>query len=225
MIKISAKRHKYLLLKILIFDIIDTFEGEYMEHYFTNNNNLKSCLRTIIYKRGEDIMKFTSDLGVFSKDKVDFGSNLLIDTYIEKGRSNIDLLDVGCGYGIIGITLAKYMHTSSTLIDINKRAIHLTSMNIKNNGVDAKTFESNIYANVTDKYDVIITNPPIRTGKKTVLEFLIGASNHLKKNGELWFVIRKDQGAKSIIKNLEATYKVEILEKSKGFFIIVAKTY
>lgn len=196
-----------------------------MEHYFTNNNNLKSCLRTIVYKRGEETMKFTSDLGVFSKDKVDFGSNLLIDTYINKGKEGISLLDVGCGYGIIGIVLAKYMNTASTLVDINKRAIHLTSMNIKNNGVDAKTFESDIYANVSDKYDVIITNPPIRTGKENVLQFLIGAKEHLKENGELWFVIRKDQGAKSIIKILENTYKVEVLEKSKGFFIIVAKTY
>lgn len=196
-----------------------------MEHYFTNNNNLKSCLRTIIYKRGEETMEFTSDLGVFSKDKVDFGSNLLIDTYIKKGRRDITLLDVGCGYGIIGIVLAKYMNTKSTLVDINKRAIHLTSMNIKNNGVDAKTFESDIYANVSNKFDVIITNPPIRTGKENVLEFLNGAKEHLEKNGELWFVIRKDQGAKSIIKILEDTYKVEVLEKSKGFFIIVAKTY
>lgn len=196
-----------------------------MEHYFTNNNNLKSCLRTIIYKRGEEIMKFTSDLGVFSKDKVDFGSNLLIDTYINKGRKSIRLLDVGCGYGIIGIVLAKYMNTTSTLVDINKRAIHLTSMNIKNNGVDAKTFESDIYANVSEKYDVIITNPPIRTGKDNVLKFLIGAKEHLSENGELWFVIRKDQGAKSIIKILTNTYKVEVVEKSKGFFIIVAKTY
>lgn len=196
-----------------------------MEHYFTNNDNLKSQLHTIIYKRGDDFMKFTSDLGVFSKDKVDFGSNLLIDTYIKHGRKNVTLLDLGCGYGIIGIVLAKYMQTKSSLVDINKRAIHLTSMNIKNNGVDAKTFESDIYANVSDKYDVIITNPPIRTGKTSVLQFLTGAKEHLKKNGELWFVIRKDQGAKSIIKILEATYKVEVLEKSKGFFIIVAKTY
>ena len=170
-------------------------------------------------------MEFTSDLGVFSKEKVDFGSNLLIDTYIKEGRKNIKLLDVGCGYGIIGIVIAKYMNITSTLVDINKRAIHLTSMNIKNNGVDAKTFESDIYANVSEKYDVIITNPPIRTGKEHVLEFLIGAKEHLEENGELWFVIRKDQGAKSIIKILETTYKVEVLEKSKGFFIIVAKTY
>ena len=107
-----------------------------MGHYFTNNDNLKSEFRTIIYKRGDEITKFTSDLGVFSKDKVDYGSNLLIDTYIEKGRKNVKVLDVGCGYGIIGILLAKHMNTDSTMIDVNKRAVHLTDINIKNIGVD-----------------------------------------------------------------------------------------
>lgn len=196
-----------------------------MEHYFTNNNNLKSDFRTVIYKYGDEVTKFTSDLGVFSKDKVDYGTNLLINTYYEKGRRNATILDVGCGYGIIGILLAKYMGASSTLIDVNKRAVHLTNMNIKNIGVDAKTFESDIYNSVTDTYDVIITNPPIRAGKQTVLSILNGALEHLNENGELWFVIRKDQGAKSIMENLSSTYGLEVLKKSKGFFIILAKKH
>lgn len=196
-----------------------------MEHYFTNNDNLKSELHNIVYKHGDEVLNFTSDLGVFSKNKIDFGSNLLIDTYFKYGRKNVTLLDVGCGYGIIGIVLAKYMNTKSTLVDINKRAIHLTKMNIKNNGVDAITFESDIYSNVSSEFDVIITNPPIRTGKQNVLKFLLEAKNFLNNSGELWFVIRKDQGAKSIIELLKNTYNIEVLEKSKGFFIILAKTY
>lgn len=194
-----------------------------MEHYFTNNDNLKSELRTIIYKRDNDKLEFVSDLGVFSKDKVDYGSNLLIETYIKYGRNNVKLLDVGCGYGIIGIVLAKYKNTISTLVDVNKRAVHLANINIKNNGVDAKAFESDIYESVNSKYDVIITNPPIRTGKQTVLKFLKNAKEHLNESGELWFVIRKDQGAKSIMELLKNDYTLEVLEKSKGFFIIVAK--
>lgn len=196
-----------------------------MGHYFTNNDNLKSEFRTIIYKRGDEITKFTCDLGVFSKDKVDYGSNLLIDTYIEKGRKNVKVLDVGCGYGIIGILLAKHMNTDSTMIDVNKRAVHLTDINIKNIGVDAKTFESDIYSNVSEYYDVVITNPPIRTGKQTVLKILFDAANHLKPDGELWFVIRKDQGAKSIMETLKSTYEIEVINKSKGFFIILAKKH
>ena len=196
-----------------------------MAQYFTNDDNLKSELRTIVFKCGEEFTNFTSDLGVFSKDKIDYGSNLLIDTYFQFGRKNVSLLDVGCGYGVIGIILSKYMDTSSTLIDINKRAVHLATINIKNIGVDAKAFESNIYESVEGLFDVIITNPPIRAGKQTVLTILEDAKNHLKEDGELWFVIRKDQGAKSIMESLKDTYNLEVKKKSKGFFIIVAKKH
>lgn len=195
-----------------------------MEHYFTNNENLKSDFRTVVYKYSDYTLEFTSDLGVFSKDKVDFGSRLLMETYFKRGRKNVNLLDVGCGYGIMGISLSKIMGTKSTLIDVNKRAVHLSKMNIKANNVDAIAFESDIYSNVTEKYDVIITNPPIRAGKQTVMTFLTGAKEHLAQNGELWIVIRKDQGAKSAMEKLKDIYQIEVVEKSKGFFIIVAKS-
>ena len=109
------------------------------------------------------------------------------------------------------------------MVDINKRAIHLCEMNIKLNKINAKIIESNIYENVNDKYDIIVTNPPIRAGKKVVLEILERAKEFLNKNGELWFVIRKDQGAKSMAKEIENTYNLEILKKSKGFYIFRAK--
>jgi 16S rRNA (guanine1207-N2)-methyltransferase len=113
----------------------------------------------------------------------------------------------------------------STLIDVNKRAVHLCAMNIKSNGVCANTFESNIYDNVEGKFDVIITNPPIRAGKKTVLDILLNANEHLNSEGELWLVIRKDQGAKSVYEALKEKYNANIVEKSKGFYIIVCKNY
>ena len=139
------------------------------EHYFTNNADLKSDTRLIHYNYGDGVIEFTSDLGVFSKDKLDYGSRLLIENYIEHGRSNIDLLDVGCGYGFIGISLAKIKNTNSTMVDVNKRAVHLAKMNIKNNRIEhATAFESNIYESVEGLYDVVITNPPIRTGRETV---------------------------------------------------------
>ena len=195
-----------------------------MEHYFTNNSNLKSDFRTIHYEYAGDTIEFTSDLGVFSKDKIDFGSRLLVENYLKLGLSQVSLLDVGCGYGFIGLTLAKFKNTNSTLIDINKRAVHLAEMNIKNNKiVNAHAFESYIYENVTDKYDVIITNPPIRAGREVVMGILKGASEHLNDDGSLWFVIRKNQGAETIMKLLADTYSMEVVEKSKGFYIIVAK--
>lgn len=195
-----------------------------MEHYFTNNDNLKSEFRTIIYKYNDYNFEFTSDLGVFSKDRVDYASKLLIETYFKLGRRNIKLLDLGCGYGLIGLTMAKIMNANVDMVDINKRALHLSNMNAKNTNIKANIFESSIYSNITDKYDVIITNPPIRAGKETVTEFVLGAKNYLSDSGELWMVMNKDHGAKSMIEKMKKVYtNVEILEKSKGFYVILAK--
>lgn len=196
-----------------------------MAHYFTNENNLKSEIRTIRYTNGAFSLVFNSDNGVFSKDHLDFGSKLLIETMIKNIDKNKSILDVGCGYGFIGISLAKILNSKVVMVDINKRAIHLTNINIRENKVNAKAFESNIYENIKEKFDLIVSNPPIRAGKNIVLEILGRAHEFLNINGELWFVIRKDQGAKSIAKELEKIYKIEIMEKSKGFYIFRAKTY
>ena len=191
-----------------------------MEHYFTNNSNLKSDFRTIHYEYAGDTIEFTSDLGVFSKDKIDFGSRLLVENYLKLGLPQVSLLDVGCGYGFIGISLAKIKNVNATMVDVNKRAVHLTKMNIKNNKIEHATcFESNIYESVEGLYDVVITNPPIRTGRETVLTFLRDSKKFLKPGGELWFVMRKDQGGLTVAKKLEDLYKIEIIAKSKGFLI------
>ena len=195
-----------------------------LEHYFTNNENLDSKLRILSYNYKGINIDFYSDLGVFSKNKIDFGSRLLVETFLSFNHNNISkVLDVGSGYGFVGITLSKVLNVKVDMIDINKRAIHLTDMNIKKNNIDGKAFISNIYDDVSDKYDLIVTNPPIRAGKEVVLKILLGAREHLNINGELWFVIRKDQGAKSIIKCIENVYFEEIIAKSKGFYIISAK--
>ena len=197
-----------------------------MEQYFTNNPNLKSELRTIIYKYKGLTISFFSDNGVFSKDKLDFGSTLLLETVFEKvNKENLNILDVGCGYGFMGISLAKIMNAQVTMCDVNKRALHLAEKNASENGVanSVQVLESNIYQNITDIYDLIITNPPIRAGKEVVYGILDGARDRLKAKGELWFVIRKDQGAKSTIKHMEENYDVEVVTKSKGFYIIRAK--
>lgn len=177
----------------------------------------------IDYKYQDFVFHFNSDNGVFSKNKIDFGSRLLVETILETQEISGEILDVGCGYGFMGIVLAKVFQCKATLVDVNKRAVHLTKMNIKENKVEGDAVESNIYENVTNTYDCIITNPPIRAGKKVVLEILLGAEEYLKEEGTLWFVIRKDQGAKSIIKELEQKYKTNVVKKEKGFYIITAK--
>lgn len=195
-----------------------------MEHYFTNNNELKSELRDIKYNLGEYSFMFKSDNGVFSKNEVDYGSEFLVKTFLRLNKNNIgSALDVGCGYGYMGITLSKILGIHFDMVDVNKRALHLTKMNIENNHVDGKCFLSNVYENVNEKYDLIITNPPIRAGKSIVLEILKDGLEHLNHEGELWFVIRKNQGAPSIKKEMDKACLCEIVDKSKGFWIFCAK--
>ena len=193
-----------------------------MEHYFTNNENLKSCFRKISYSYMNSSFIFTSDLGVFSKNKVDYGSKVLVETILKDNFTNKKILDVGCGYGFIGIVLSKITNSYVDMIDINKRAVHLSLMNIENNQVQASAFISDAYESVKETYDYIVTNPPIRAGKQKVLEVLLNAKEYLNDNGILYYVIRKDQGAISISEKLKSTYKIELLKKDKGFYVYKA---
>lgn len=193
-----------------------------MEHYFTNNN-LKSEIRYLKYTYEAYNFLFASDNGVFAKNKLDYGSMLLVDTILKNKEETNLLLDVGCGYGFIGITLAKVLNCKVLLSDVNKRALHLCELNIKENKVKGEVIESNSYEKIKGKYDMIVTNPPIRAGKKVVLEILEKAKDYLEDEGTLWFVINKDQGAKSMKKELEKSYLIDILNKNKGFYIFRAK--
>ena len=193
-----------------------------MEHYFTNNENIKSNLRSIDYTVKNTSFVFYTDNGVFSKSNVDYGTNLLINTYLDNCKKTGEVLDVGCGYGVIGIVISKINGQKVEQIDINKRALHLTEMNNKENKTNNKVYESNIYENITSIYDVIITNPPIRAGKKVYMTILKEAHKHLKPDGELWFVTRKDQGAKTIEKELREKYNINLIKKQRGYYIYKA---
>ena len=189
-----------------------------MSHYFTNsdvNSNLKKYEIIIRDKK----FNFYTDNGVFSKKKLDYGTRLLIESIIDEEVSGI-ALDVGCGYGVIGIILSSFLDFNFDYIDVNRRALHLTEMNLKENKVKGNTFYSNVYDNVSKKYDVIISNPPIRAGKDIVYKILFDAPKHLKKDGILYFVINKNQGAKTVMKDLNTIASIEVLKKDKGFFVI-----
>lgn len=191
-----------------------------MGQYFTNDNSIPSKLvktRAVVLNNS---FIFYTDNGVFSKDGLDFGSRLLLENIplTEIGES---LLDVGCGYGVFGIVLNKILGVKVTMCDVNRRALHLAEKNIKENKCrDCSVIESNCYQNINSKYSTIITNPPIRAGKKVVYEILEGAKDYLLPGGRLFFVVRKEQGAKSIISDMQKIYNVEVLERKKGFFII-----
>lgn len=190
-----------------------------MSHYFTNDyveskENKTKC----IIKNTE--LTLITDNGVFSKKGLDFGTRSLLET-IDNIKGQV--LDFGCGYGPIGIYLKKTYNVEVDAVDINERAMNLAKKNAELNKTNINIFESNIYENVNKKYDYIVTNPPIRVGKKILYQILFEAKEHLNVNGELLLVIHKDQGAKTLAKDLEKEYKVEIKNKNKGFYIICAR--
>ena len=197
--------------------------GDFLEHYFTNNNALDSAIRTLKYENKGRVFTFFSDLGVFSKDKIDYGSRLLVDTILKNESDVSSILDVGCGYGFIGVVLCSFFSSSCLFSDVNKRALHLCKRNIKENGIEGNVVESSIYDNIDGTFDIVVTNPPIRAGKSVVYSILKGAKSHLNKGGRLWFVMRKDHGVKTAIKDLSDVYEIEVMEKDKGFYIIRAK--
>lgn len=190
-----------------------------MEHYFTNNNELVSNIITLTYQYNSFHFTFLSDNGVFSKKRIDYGSKLLLETYLSEVTMEEKVLDVGCGYGFIGSVISRVNGSVVDMVDVNKRALHLAKRNTKNTSYKGDIFLSDAYQNVKDKYDTVITNPPIRTGKNKVLEMLLGAFEHLNDNGKLYFVIRKDQGALSIKKIIEEKYSIQMINRSKGYIV------
>ena len=194
-----------------------------MSHYFTNNENLKSEIKKVDSVIHSISYYFYTDNGVFSKGELDCGTELLLKTFEYTYPQEKKILDIGCGCGPIGIYLSK-LGFAVDMCDVNKRAIHLSKMGLKEQNLKANVFESDAYINIKDKYDYIISNPPIRVGKEKLYEIIMNAKDYLKDKGELWIVVRKKQGAESLIRDMNDTYsKVEIVKKKKGFYIIKAQ--
>ncbi len=193
-----------------------------MAHYFTNEENLKSEIEKVIAEINGIPFYFYTDNGVFSKGELDFGTELLLKNFKYDNPNNKTLLDIGCGCGPIGI-YASHLGFTVDMSDVNKRAIHLSKMSLKEQGLNANVFESDAYKNITNKYDYIVSNPPIRVGKEKLYEIVMNAKEHLKDGGSLWIVVRKQQGAESMVRDMKNVYKtVEVIAKKKGFFIIKA---
>ena len=133
------------------------------------------------------------------------------------------VLDMGCGYGVIGVAVGKHWpQTTITMADINQRACDLTRENAKANGVKAQVLESDGYEKVRDQhYDLILQNPPIRAGKAVIYQMFADAAHCLNPGGELWLVIRKQQGAPSAMTYLRTLFQnVEAVEKKSGFWVL-----
>lgn len=192
-----------------------------MSHYFENDNNLKEDKKIINVDMFGKGFRFSTNSGVFSKDKVDYGKKLLLNNIVIHKKSG-KLLDLGCGYGVLGVILGEnYKNLDIDMVDVNERAVALANYNLKLNGVNGvNCYVSNIYEGVNSKYDYIVTNPPIRAGKDVLLQFLVGSYDYLVSDGQLWFVMRKDHGAKTMILRLQELFDVQIVCRDKGFYIV-----
>lgn len=198
-----------------------------MEQYFTQNPTTEKELYKFDWNIGANRFYFYSSNSVFSKGGMDFGSMLLVETVIKENEDFAgNILDLGCGYGPIGITLAKIIDKSKvTMSDVNERALELCIMNAKENKVSdrVKVISSSAFENINERFDMIVTNPPIRAGKDVIFSFYEGAYEHLKEGGKLYVVIQKKQGAPSTKSKLEDLFEnCETADKKSGYFIFKA---
>ena len=137
------------------------------------------------------------------------------------------ILDVGCGYGPIGIAIAKsFPQKKIHMVDVNLRAIELAKKNaVKNHAENVEIYESDGLSSVKEEgFSAILTNPPIRAGKETVFRFYEEAHSKIAAGGSLWVVIQKKQGAPSTQDRLEELFgNCRVADKKKGYFIFEAR--
>lgn len=187
--------------------------------YYAENPDAKHDIHDLSVTLLGESFRFYTDAGVFSKTMIDYGSQALLNQLdFQAGQT---LLDVGCGYGPLGISLAKVQGLKVTMVDVNNRALDLAKQNAERNGVEATIYPSSVYDEVQGSFDHIISNPPIRAGKQVVHAILEGAYDHLNPGGTLTIVIQKKQGAPSAkAKMAEVFGNVSILKKDKGYYIL-----
>ncbi len=194
-----------------------------MQHYFID----KQHVETDFFDFNDQVLGlnlcFRSCDSIFSKNRIDDGSRTLLETIAKKCTLSGNCLDLGCGLGVIGISLAKKFNLNFDMVDINGTAVKLSRQNTITNNVQRQTnvFESDGFSNISAMYDNIITNPPIKTGKTLLFSLMDGAYQHLNINGQLILVIRKDHGMESLKKYLiELFGNCEIIERNKGYYIL-----
>ncbi len=198
------------------------------EHYYSRKPEVGSDPIYWDARLRDHSFRFKTDRGVFSKQEVDFGSRLLIDTFVMPDLDG-PLLDLGCGYGPIGLSLAKdFPDRVIHMADINERAIGLAKENAAANQIEnVKIYESDSFQSVEEKgFAAILINPPIRAGKQVIFHMFENAFHHLADNGELWIVIQKKQGAPSTKVKLEEIFsQVQTAGKKKGYYIFQSKKF
>jgi len=195
------------------------------EHYYSEKQTSKLRIKEIgVSLRGNNL-RFCTGSGVFSIGKIDKGTTLLIEKSIIK--QDWSILDLGCGYGAVGISIAKaFPSTSIVMADINERAVGLSKMNVKlNQTINITTIQSNLYDKIQERFNAILTNPPQTAGKKVCFEIIEKARSHLKEGGLLQLVARHKKGGKALEKKMKEVFgNVEDIGKKSGYRVYVSKS-
>ena len=194
-----------------------------MAHYFTDNSSLRSDPKEFAYSFDNEKFTFTTDVGVFSKGEVDFGSELLIKNVYKKSIGEL-CLDLGAGYGPVGIIVKRFNpDVEMDAVDVNSRATELNKLNAEINKTKITVYLCDDILTLHKTYDTIMLNPPIRAGKKVIYDLYEKSHQILKDGGSLYIVIRKKQGADTSYNKLKDIFKeIEIVAKAKGYVIIQA---
>jgi 16S rRNA (guanine1207-N2)-methyltransferase len=196
-----------------------------MTHYFSEDNNtIKSNPKKIAFRVNNTPIECMTDHGVFSKDGFDRGTSVLLEYLdVEDAKTALDL---GTGYGVVGIYLNKAFGIQVDMVDINQRALDLAKQNLVLNNCNGHVYKSDGLNQVTKSYDLIVTNPPIRAGKETVYRFFEDAAKHLNDSGRLAVVINKKHGANSAITKLSTLFEsVQVIGRKKGFHVVMCKNH
>ena len=195
-----------------------------MPHYYSEKQTSPLRLEKIKAVLRGRLFEFYSGSGVFSKKKVDNGTRVLVENCVVK--NNWKILDLGCGYGVIGVVIARiFPKTTVLMVDVNKRALKLAKMNLELNNVEnADVKYSNLYLNVKEKFNTIIVNPPITAGRKLCFRIIEESKEHLEKEGLLQLIARHRKGGKILgEKMLEVFGNMEEKAKSGGYRLYISK--
>lgn len=192
-------------------------------HYFSQDNDqLESRRRTIRFHVLNRDYELVTDNGVFSKSALDFGTRVLLENLDRV--SGPDVLDLGCGYGPIGIVAARSFGWRVVMADVNPRAVELAKDNAAAYHLDLTVVQSDGFARVSGSFDAILMNPPIRAGKKIVYGLFSAARDHLKSGGRLMLVIQKKQGAESALVFLRTLFaKVDPVARDAGYRVFLCE--
>jgi len=187
------------------------------------------------------IYRFATESGLFSYREVDEGTGVLLEavvraftgkkvsgTSLHVTKVNIkvaSVLDLGCGYGVIGIIIADMLRPKRVvMVDVEPRAVSLTKKNARDMRLaNVSTFKSDVCSAVDpgERFDLIVTNPPIKSGRETVLRFLEEGNAHLAPGGELWAVVMSRHGARRYLESMRTIFSgCEIADRESGYMIL-----